>query len=146
MTKILNSVHKLLLPIAISALMVGGAIALTTVAPAFVGEAHAQELTTDDFLSSDFADETGLGNRDIKESIGGLIKSALGFLGIIAFVIVMYGGFIYMTAQGDETKLKKAQGIIVSGAIGLAIIFSAYAITTFIVSELIGATTGVTAS
>ncbi len=139
MTKLHNSIQKLLVPITVGVMMVGGALALS--APAFMNTASAQtELTASDLLPSEFADDTGLGNRDLKQTIGGLIRSALGFLGIIAVIIILYGGFVWMTAQGDEPKLKKAQGIIVSGAIGLAIILSAWAITTFVVSELIGAT------
>ncbi len=118
----------------------GGALALA--APGFVNEASAASstLTTGDILPSTFSGETGLGNRDLKSTIGGIIRSALGFLGVIAVVIMLYGGFLWMTAGGKEEQVKKAQQVIVAGAIGLAIILSAWAITTFIVTELIGAT------
>lgn len=143
MTNILKSI---LTPFALIALMIGGTIAFT--APSFVNTADAistsSALTTSDILPSSFSGETGLGNRDLKSTIGGIIRAALGFLGIIAVVIILYGGFIWMTAGGSPEKVQKAQQVIIAGAIGLAIILSAWAITTFIVGELIGATNTVT--
>ncbi len=84
--------------------------------------------------------ETGLGQKDIRATIGSIINVALGFLGVVAVVIVLIGGFQYMIAGGNDEKVGKAKKWIISGIIGLAIILSAYAITTFIVSNLISAT------
>jgi hypothetical protein len=61
---------------------------------------------------------------------------------IIAVVIVLIGGFKYMTSGGSEEKTTEARKLIVSGIIGLAIILSAWAITSFVVSRLVGATQG----
>jgi hypothetical protein len=85
---------------------------------------------------------TGLGKQDLREMIGSIIQVALGFLGVVAIVIVLIGGFLYMTAGGSDEKAAKARKWIVSGIIGLAIILSAYAITSFVVDSLISATTG----
>lgn len=87
-------------------------------------------------------DATGLGGKDtdIRTTIGSLINVALGFLGVIAVVIVLIGGFKYMIAGGEEKKVSDAKGWIISGIIGLAIILSAYAITSFVIDKLITAT------
>ncbi|NQV11779.1 hypothetical protein HQ524_00295 [Candidatus Uhrbacteria bacterium] len=133
-------------PIAMIAVLLVGTLALA--APSLVSEAQAVStsttLTESDILPATFSGETGLGNRDLKSTIGGIIRAALGFLGIIAVVIILYGGFIWMTATGSPEKVQKAQQIIVAGAIGLAIILSAWAITTFVVGSLIGATSSTT--
>ncbi|HCC22645.1 TPA: hypothetical protein DF272_00495 [Candidatus Falkowbacteria bacterium] len=84
--------------------------------------------------------ELALGSKDIRETVGSIINVALGFLGVVAIVIVLIGGFKYMTAGGDETKVGTARKYIISGIIGLAIILSAYAITTFVISRLMTAT------
>ena len=55
-----------------------------------------------------------------------IINVALGFLGIIAVVIVLMGGFKYMISGGNEEKVGEAKKLIVSGIIGLAIILSAW--------------------
>jgi hypothetical protein len=83
----------------------------------------------------------GLQKADLKATIGQLLKVALGFLGIIAVIIVLVGGFKYMTAGGSEEKVGDAKKWIISGIIGLAIILSAYAITSFVLTSFTGAIT-----
>ena len=77
---------------------------------------------------------------DIRETAGRLINVVLSFLGIIAVVIVLVGGFKYMLSGGDESKTADARKMIVAGIIGLAIILSAWAITSFVLDRLIEAT------
>jgi len=60
----------------------------------------------------------------------------MGLLGIVLVVLVIYAGFLWMTAQGSEEKIKKAKGIISSAIIGLVLIFAAYSITGFVVSSI----------
>lgn len=81
-------------------------------------------------------------SADLKTTIGRLIKVALGFLGVVAIIIVLIGGFKYMTAGGSDDKVADAKKWIISGIIGLAIILSAYAITSFVITSLLEATSG----
>ena len=83
---------------------------------------------------------TGLGNTDLREGVMAIVKVLLGFLGIIAIIIILYGGFVWMTAGGNEENVSKAKKIISSGIIGLVIIFISYAIATFVITQLITAT------
>lgn len=137
----LLSLRQWLIPFVIGAILIGGTVSTALVVPSFVSNAHAQNtLTTEDLLNEDFTESTGLGQSNIKRTIGNVIKVLLGFLGIVAVVIILYGGLIWMTARGNEENVKKAQQIIVAGAIGLAIILSAFAITQFVVSEFLNAT------
>lgn len=82
-----------------------------------------------------------LGGGDVRQTAARIINVALGFLGIIAVVIVLVGGFKYMVSGGNEDKTTEAKNLIVSGIIGLAIILSAWAITSFVISNLLSATT-----
>ncbi|MEK9183000.1 MAG: IPT/TIG domain-containing protein, partial [Patescibacteria group bacterium] len=93
---------------------------------------QAQELDT----GIDYAAATGLVNTDIRIIVAKIINVALGLLGIIALVLVLWGGYEYMTAGGDEEKVTKAKKIMLDAAIGLAIILSAFAITQFVISKL----------
>lgn len=102
--------------------------------------AHAQPLEADDFLSDDFSDATGLGQSDLQTTTGNLIRVALSFLGVVAVCIVLYGGFKWMTAGGNDEKVGEAKRLMISGLIGLAIIMSAYAIASFVISSVISAT------
>jgi len=81
-----------------------------------------------------------LGSGDVRQTAARIINVALGFLGIIAVVIVLVGGFKYMISGGNEEKTSEAKNLIVSGIIGLAIILSAWAITGFVIAQLLTAT------
>lgn len=81
-----------------------------------------------------------LSGGDVRQTAGRIINVALGFLGIIAVVIVLLGGFKYMVSGGSEEKTSEAKKLIVSGIIGLAIILSAWAITSFVITNLVQAT------
>lgn len=61
-----------------------------------------------------------------------LIQVALGFLAVIFLILMIVAGFGWMTAAGDEAKVKKARGTIVTAIIGLVIVLAAYSLTYFL--------------
>ncbi len=130
------SITRVLTATAIGLLLLLPVLGVTTFN---VQTAHAQQLETDDFFDDDFSDSSGLGTADLKATIGNLIRVFLGFLGIIAVIIVLLGGFKWMTASGSDEKVAEAKRLLVAGIVGLAIILSAYAITTFVISSIIEA-------
>jgi hypothetical protein len=67
-----------------------------------------------------------------------VIQVALSFLGVIFLILTIYGGFLWMTASGNEEKVKKARKILTAAIIGLIIVIGAYAITTLVMSRLGG--------
>jgi len=73
---------------------------------------------------------------DITIIIAHVVNLVLGFLGIIFLILVIYGGFMRMTAAGDADKIKKSMKIITSAAIGVFIILAAYAITNFVFNNI----------
>jgi len=85
-------------------------------------------------------EELELGDRDIRATVASIINVAMGLLGIVAVVIILYGGFTWMTAGGNEENVSKAQKIIVSGIIGLALILASWAIARFVLESLVTAT------
>ena len=95
-----------------------------------------------DLLGTEYGEFTGLGNRDIRSSVAEIIRVALSLLGIIALLIILYAGFMWMTAGGNEEKIGTARQTLWAAVIGLAIILSAYAITNFVFRSLYQATTG----
>ncbi|MBU1629627.1 pilin [Patescibacteria group bacterium] len=102
--------------------------------------ALAQSLNANDLGVGAVESSIKLGSGDVRETAARIINVALGFLGIIAVVIVLLGGFKYMISGGNEQKTEDAKKLIVSGIIGLAIILSAWAITSFVISRLVTAT------
>ncbi|PIR94260.1 hypothetical protein COT97_02090 [Candidatus Falkowbacteria bacterium CG10_big_fil_rev_8_21_14_0_10_39_11] len=88
---------------------------------------------------------TGLGNEDPRIIIARIIRIFFGFVGAIFVSLMIYAGFLYMTSGGDESKTTKAKKTIINATIGLVIMMSAFAITSFIISRLqaiIGGGTG----
>ena len=119
----------------VSATLLVAMAALIAVPMAAGAQTNAENLF--DLPSGNF----GLGNEPLKSSINKIIGVLLGFLGILAVIIILWGGFIWMTAMGDEDKVAKAKQLIIAGIVGIIIILSAYAIAQFVISN-IGAATG----
>jgi len=65
-----------------------------------------------------------------------IVKTLLTLVGIVFVILIIYGGFIYMTSAGVEDKVKKSKKILTSAVIGIIIITSGYTITHFIASNL----------
>jgi len=76
----------------------------------------------------------GLGTADLKETVINIIQWVLGLLGLIAVIMILWGGFMWMTAGGNEDKVATAKKIITAAVIGLIVILLAWAIVTFVVS------------
>lgn len=83
---------------------------------------------------------SGLGTKDVRETIASVINVFMGLLGTVAIVIILIGGFQWMIAGGNEEKVDKAKKLLGAGVIGLAIILAAYSITQFVINSLINAT------
>jgi hypothetical protein len=113
------------------------AMVLTIAVPALT-PALALDLGTNYVNSS----VTQLGNTDPRKMVGTIIQIALGFLGVLAVVIILIGGFKWMTAAGNEEQIEDAKKVLMAGIIGLIIILAAWGIATFVLSSLLYATTG----
>ena len=95
-----------------------------------LGQVGSQQ---DDTIASSF----GLGsNTDIRTSIINIVQYILGFLGLIAVLIVLYGGFQWMTAAGNEERVTSARATLTAGLIGLVIILAAYALAQFVIDQV----------
>lgn len=78
--------------------------------------------------------------KSLPQIVGQIIQIFLGLIGIITLVLMVYGGYLWMTAQGEEKQVDKAKDTIKNATIGLIIILAAYAITSYVVDALTVAT------
>ncbi len=138
--------------------VLGGLMALVVALPVltsshFAPVAHAEALGEGDYFGGGegagvdgdaFASYAGLSAGDLPTTIASIIRVVLGFLGIVAVVIILIGGFKFMTSGGHEDKVKAAKKVMVSGIIGLVIVLSAYAIASFVLSSIVTATSTTT--
>lgn len=108
-------------------------ITLSILAPVAV----SAQLTIEDIGGS-----LNLGNADLKDTVVNIIKFFLGLLGLIAIVMMLYGGFTWMTAGGNEDKVDTAKKIISSASIGLVIVLISWAIVQFVINSTSNVTRG----
>lgn len=76
------------------------------------------------------------GATNLPAIIGGVISSLIGFLGVLLFMYLLYGGFKWMTAGGEEKNVKEAVQIIRNAVIGMVIIALSYAIANFVITNI----------
>ncbi len=120
----------------------GAVFGLALAAPALLhgGTVFAQALEPGQLFGGttpdDFASAAGVNNANLPDVIANIIRIILGFLGIVAVVIVLFGGFKWMTAGGNDDKVTEAKQLIIQGIIGMVIIFSAFAIASFVVNSI----------
>lgn len=76
------------------------------------------------------------GAKPFEEVVGGYIQGALALLGVIFLVLLVYGGYLWMIARGEEAEVTKAKDTIKMAVIGLIIVLAAYAITYYVVFYL----------
>ena len=68
--------------------------------------------------------------------IGTVIQTALSLLGVIFVILMIYGGYLWMTAKGNEEQVVKAKNVIIAAITGLVIVIAAYAISYFVISKI----------
>ncbi|MEK7116179.1 MAG: hypothetical protein AAB879_02165 [Patescibacteria group bacterium] len=94
-----------------------------------IGEGLKKAATESGFVS-------GASTTDLPTIIGRVIGVALTLLGTLLLAYILYGGFLWMTAGGEEKNVTKAKDIIKNAVIGLTIIVAAYALSTFVIKQL----------
>ena len=77
-----------------------------------------------------------LGVDDPKLFIARMLRYALGFLGILGLVMILYGGFLLLTSGGNADIVKKAKSTIIYAAIGIAVVIGSWEILAFILSTI----------
>ncbi len=88
---------------------------------------------------ANYIDETGKGD-DVFTSVQKIVSTLLALVAIIFFILVVYAGVRWMTSRGSEEIVLEAKKTLESAVIGLVVITSSYALTTFIFGRLNGET------
>jgi len=77
-----------------------------------------------------------ISQKSPEQIIGIIIQSVLSFLGVIFLILTIYGGYLWMTASGNEEQVSKAKKTLTAAVIGVIIVVSAYAISYFVIERL----------
>lgn len=83
--------------------------------------------------------QSGLPQTSLPIIIARIIRAVLGFIGVLLVVLILYGGFVWMTSGGNPDKISKAKKILTNAVIGFIIVMSSFAITQFILGRLLEA-------
>ncbi len=78
----------------------------------------------------------GTTEGSLETVVGQIINGALTLVGLIFMILMVYAGYLWLTAQGEEDPINKAKKIITGSIIGLIVVLSAYAITFLVTSRL----------
>lgn len=76
--------------------------------------------------------------------VAAIILALFSVLGLIFFILMIYGGLIWTSAGGNEERVDKAKKIIKDGLLGLIIVLASYTITYFTIYLIAVATGDVT--
>ena len=101
-------------------------------------QAHSANLkNAGDFLQTTGNKATGdSGPPKVESVLAGFIQTALSLIGIIFLILMVYAGYLWLTAQGEDAQIDKAKKIIKSTVIGLFLVTSAYAITQLVLGGI----------
>ena len=69
-----------------------------------------------------------------------VVRTFFAILAVLFLGMMLYGGYNWMTAMGDDEKITKAKETIISALIGVIIIIAAYAVTFFVINNLFSST------
>lgn len=85
-----------------------------------------------DILAKITAAKGKFGSKGLGAVVGGIVGMLLSMLGVVFLALLVYAGFQWMSAAGDEKKVGASIGIISRALIGLTIVIAAYAITVYV--------------
>jgi cytochrome bd-type quinol oxidase subunit 2 len=67
-----------------------------------------------------------------------IIENLLYLLGVYFLCLMLYAGYLWMSSQGEKTKIEKAQHIFRNATIGVLVIFLSLSITNFVADQILG--------
>ncbi len=111
-------------------------VALMLLAPS-MAMAQAPDISEDPFGRNTLGELSTAGeSKDIFVVISNITNIILTFLGAIAVLLFLYGGFKWFTSQGNSEQIEAAKKIMGAAVVGLAIIFASYAAAQYIFDQL----------
>ncbi len=86
-----------------------------------------------------FKDQAGAtyGSDFLATRAGQIISVILSFVGVLFLILMIYAGIMWMTASGNDQQISKAKSLMINAIIGIVVVFSAYALTSFVGTALL---------
>lgn len=83
------------------------------------------------------SDPFNLKGKDLTEVILRILQVSLGFVGIVALLMFIIGGFEFLMSGGNQNLIKKGKDTLVWASIGIVVILLSYSILKFIFERLV---------
>lgn len=75
------------------------------------------------------------GDKSLMSNVSMLINVFASVMGFLAVGMIVYGGFMLLTAQGDPAKIKRGKDVVTYSIIGVILVMLAYAIVNFVMNS-----------
>lgn len=108
--------------------------AIASAAPS-IGDCVAQG-TSLTATSGTCQDNTSGGTESVNKLITNVINIFSVVVGIIAVIMIIFGGFRYITSGGDSNNISSAKNTIIYAIIGLVIVVFAQFIVQFVLNRV----------
>lgn len=72
----------------------------------------------------------------MEEFAGNIINALLSMSGVIFILLMVYGGYLWMTGRDDTKQVEDAKKVIRAAIIGILIVVASYGISRFIIESL----------
>ncbi|MFH1192140.1 MAG: pilin [bacterium] len=89
-------------------------------------------------IGSNFPTSETVTEDSLYITIGKMIDVILGLVGVLLIILVIYGGYLWFSADGNEEQIGKAKAYIMNAIIGLAIVLMAYMFTSYVMTRISG--------
>jgi hypothetical protein len=113
-------------------LLVSGLTVITIVAFSLLTSTAGAQLINPGDVPQNISQATG-GEGSARALVLNIVNFFLGFLGIIAVIMIIYGGIMYVTAGGDQTKIDNAKKIIMYAIVGIIIVLISFALVNTVI-------------
>lgn len=92
--------------------------------------------------------ETAAGGLSMQTVISTVIGTMLFIVGLLAVVMLIYGGIRYVTSHGDKAQVTAAKETIMYAVVGLVVAIAAFAVVQWITNDVFkgGASSGSSSS
>jgi len=65
------------------------------------------------------------------------LNALVGLSALVAVAMIVYAGFLFITASGDPEKIQKGSGALTAAVVGLVIVFLARTIVLFLLDNIL---------
>lgn len=121
--------------------IIGLSAAPLQISHAEVGINDAKEITGTEACKTQ-GNKDGCSDKNALSSIIVTVTNIILFLvGAVAVIMLIVGGFRYVTSNGDQNAVTGAKNTILYAIIGIVVAFLAYAAVQFLVGSLTGTAT-----